>query len=661
METFIKQSSINNDNNCYCIAPFNMIELNNKVNTATGRLFTNEDKNALQGKFKRYSTQKNCQIIDCCDPKDSYQSVSKPFFEKFKKLYPSVSLLKDKNVISKIILSKIKKNEPGWIDPTPYIVCKVSKSNITDTADPNIKEANNVMQDCFTDSCDNLETTILSLNDNSSNKTPQKIIYHHTSFDDARVTQSILEGNINYVKEYIRLYKSVDNKLIHDDYRNRMLHIAAKSNHEKILKMLLALKANPNVQNKENDTPLHFSTRHNQFNNTEELIKIGANLKIGNMKGETPIFEACRIGNPQLVRLLYNSGSNHYDTNNEGDNLINVCIKHCKPSKEKVEIVRFLIESGIDCENTNKSGKTTLELIRDLMDEEYKDEKYKIAANYITQTENFTVNEIDPEKMPLGKRTLLEIQTLVFNAIIKSNPDKYKDYVNVKDIPKGAPIEVVDHICLGEGNITGDEDSYECIRKGGRVIKMDEPTTKIKLELVPQKQSAIDQVKDNELYYKKIQDKININKTSRNLENYNENLALINTPPVTTKNLGSEILTKKEYLKEKEAMTQHNIETELGQLRDKLDAFPDQNTDITSDKLSAGDHPEFSNEDDIINNIPSTTKFVDLTEKKPKNDKEAIMKMLNDNKIVFITLITIIILIVLLTIFRKRVIKLIKN
>ena len=158
-----------------------------------------------------------------------------------------------------------------------------------------------------------------------------------------------------------------------------------------------------------------------------------------------------------------------------------------------------------------------------------------------------------------------------------------------------------------------------------------------------------------------MQDKIHINKTSRNLENYNENLALINTPPVTTKNLGSEILTKKEYLKEKEAMTQHNIETELGQLRDKLDAFPDQNTDITSDKLSAGDHPEFSNEDDIINNIPSTTKFVDLTEKKPKNDKEAIMKMLNDNKIVFITLITIIILIVLLTIFRKRVIKLIKN
>lgn len=688
MDTFLKQSSINNDKNCYCIAPFNFNELNDKINSVTGRLFTDEDKKQLQARFNRYSNQKNCQIIECCNPTDSYNYVDKSFLENFKKLYPSVALIKNKNVITKIILSKIKKNESGWIEPTPYIVCKVSKSKISDTNDPNIKEAVNVVQDCFLDSCDNLETnTIMSLNDNNQRL---KVDYSHTAFDDARVEQAILEGNITYVKKYIRQYKSIDNKLINNDYRNRMLHIAAKSSNEKILKMLLALRANVDLQNKELDTPLHLAVRNNRYNNSEELLKIGANKNIANDKGETPIFDAAKIGSLELLRLLFNSGSNHLDVNKNGDSVLNVCILQCPASNKKVEIVRFLIDKGINCEVKNNSNKTTLELISELLNEENKEKRYEIAANYITNTENFTVNEVDIESLSIKKRTLLEIQTLVFNAIIRSNKDKYKDYINVSEIPKGAPIEILNHLCVGEGNITGNEDSYECNQKGGKIIKIDEPTTKIKLELIPELQSEINNIEQSDLYYQKIQDKIDINKTSRNVEKYNEMIEKTNLVPTTIPNLGSQVISRKDYAKEVEMNKRKKLEEELTKIKKMEDqknkSIPkdgkdlkkennindneiNNNENILDDSNNLG-HPEFEIEDKILNEIPKEEieKQSKITKALINQEKEQVqvlnddilnkvLKILMKYKLTLISILIVIILIILIIIYRKNILK----
>lgn len=674
METFLKQSSINKDKNCYCIAPFNFDELDNKINSKTGRKFTQEDKNALNGYFKKYSNQKNCQIMECCDPSDSYNYVDNIFKENFIKLYPSVSLVKEKNIITKVILSTVKRSDEGWIEPTPYIMCKVSKSKINDTSDPTIKEAVSVVQDCFLDSCDSLETnTIMSLNDNSQRKS---LDYSHTSFDDARVTQAILEGNITYIKTYIRQYKSIDNKLINDDYRNRMIHIAAKSKDEKILKMLLALKVNVDVQNKDLDTPMHLSVRNNRYNNTEELIKMGANQSIANKMGETPIFDAVRVGSPELLRLLFNSGSNHLDTNKNGDTLLNVCILHCPPSNKKVEIVRFLIDKGVNVDNKNTSNKTTLELVAEQLDEENKEKRYEIAANYITNTENFTVNEVDIEQMPLKKRVLLEIQTLVFNAVIRSNADKYNDYINVSEIPKGAPIEVLNHICVGEGNITGNEDSYECRKKGGKVIKIDEPTTKIKLELIPELQSAIDDVNQSELYYQKIQDKIDINKTSRNLEKYNDVVKNIPTIPNIVSNEGNEIITRKKYAREVELQERRKLMNQLADLT-KLDEKNEiDNSDRDSTNMDSNDeleHPEFNNEDELINDIPITTMNLMMDDDKEingengKNGKngndfmERATRILKNYKFTIISILIVIILLSLAIVFRDKILSIVNK
>ncbi len=534
------------------------------------------------------------------------------------------------------------------------------KSSIKPTEDPTIKESTNIVTDCFKDSCDNLETSIINLDSNTGRVALKDKGY--TAFDDARVVQAILEGNETYIKTYIRQYESVDNKLINDDYRNRMIHVAAKSKHEKILKMLLALKANPNIANKDGDTPLHFAVRHGRHNNAEQLIKVGANLNVGNKRGETPIFECAKTGDIGIMRLLYASGSNHYDKNNGGDNLINMCVKECKPSANKVTMIRFLLDRGLDVEDKNNEGKTGLEIVKDELEKEYESEKYKIAANYITKSEAFTVQEVDPKSLSLRKRTLLEIQTLLFNSIIKSDPEKYKGYINVSEIPNGAPIEVIDHVCIGEGNIMGDENSEECYSKGGHIRKVDNPSTLIKLELTENLQSSIDKVKGEDLYYNKYQSPVDINKTTRNREMYNENLGERLKKPSPTVDVGNELITRKIYNEEQEVLKKKAIENAMKELKSNEDSNNDNDNDNDEPE-----HPEFRSEDQVTDVIPTSTMAnlvtkpsitTGITNNVSVDKKEisgGVMKMLKEYKYTLMTIFIVMIIIILCIVFRHRI------
>ena len=128
-------------------------------------------------------------------------------------------------------------------------------------------------------------------------------------------------------------------------------------------------------------------------------------------------------------------------------------------------------------------------------------------------------------------KQLLEIQTLLFNNIIRNNPKKYDGYISVDDIPKGSPIEVLDTVCIGS-NMTGNEDSDECVAKGGQIVKIKNRTTKIKLELIPEEESKIDEVDETELYFKK--NPIKIPKGTQPIDIQNYNNSIYNQVPQTT-------------------------------------------------------------------------------------------------------------------------------
>lgn len=507
MDTFLKIDSTNTSSQCNLLDPFFFNDMKG-INPETGRDFTDKDIKNVKSTLYRISNAKGGELGVCCDPSDSYDNIDQTHYNNFIKTYPKIKILKRNGDIEGILLSNTANiSGEDWITPAPYHICKIAKATITDTKFPNIKMASKLVKNCFTDSCDNTE--MINFDQLVGKSVTEEQGY--TAFDDARVSQAIREGNITYLKKFIRKYKKIDANLTNDDYGNRLLHIAAEADQPKIMELLLALKPNINVVNTKNQTPLHYAVLYNRYDNVESLIKLGAELKIRDINGNTAIFYAIKNGNLPLIRLLYSSGAGLFDKNKNVENAIHYCVKYCPSNKDTIAIYRYLIERGVAVEQINNDAKTPLELIKDKIDTYLKKEKFNVSQ--------IDVVNLDPEY-----QTLLEIQTILFNAVVRNNPDKYDDYINVSEIPKGAPIEVLNTLCVGEGNITGSESSQECISKGGKLVTITEPSTKIKIELLPESKKQIDQVSQNELYMIKLPDSINNPKTTPDIVTYNRNM-----------------------------------------------------------------------------------------------------------------------------------------
>ena len=515
MDTFLKIDSTKQSSKCNCLDPFFLNKIDS-VNKDYGRIFNKRDIKNIKSTLYRVSNNNGCQLGVCCDPNDSYENVDQNYLRNFIKVYPNIKVIKSGGEIESILLSKTIINEEGWITPTAYHICKISKSKINNTQKPYIKIATNLVKNCFTDSCDNTET--LSFDNIVGKSLLEERGY--TAFDDSKVSKAIENGDINFVKDYIRKYKHVDNNLTHNNYGNRLLHESSKHNHAEIMELLLALKPDINIKNVKGHTPLHMAVKHDNYNNAETLIKLGAEIKVVDIDGNTPIFHALKNGNIEMARLLYSSGSGVLNKNNDNDNTLHHVIKHSDEHDNFVKIVRFLLDRGVSTDEKNKDGKTPLELVKDKIVAHENKESFKVKLN---------------EGMDKYHKNLLEVQTSIFNSTILNNPLKYKNYINAKDIPKGAPIEVLDTLCVGDENITGNESSDECIAKGGKIIKVKNPSTQIKLSLIPNEKTYIDEVNQKDLYLEKQSEKINNGKQTDNLKKYNENINPSLVPKVDDK------------------------------------------------------------------------------------------------------------------------------
>ena len=572
MDSYLKIGSVKKDNkNCNCITPFYLNDING-INPNTRREYSREDKDAMKTALYRISNAKGCELNTCCDANDPTSQPNEEFTKKFLKKYPKIMPMYERNNLTSIKLSKKPINSNGWIKPSSYMICKITKAEINDTEDPTIQIATKLVNDCFTNQCSNIEEiTVNNLLENS--KSDMKYTY----LDDARVEQAIRENNISYVKEYIKKYKNVDIPLTNNDYNNRMIHIASESNSTEILNMLVALKANLNIKNKLNETPIHFAVRSKNIDNIDILLSQGVDLSLKTIYDETPMFYGMKSGNLRIIKLLYNNNSPISNLDKEGNNLIHYCIKHCpsfKPDEnergidknDKSNIIKFLIERGIDSEHKNKNGITPLELTQKEINREINRECAEgietetndineYFFNMKTTNEAFTNNKKtdkygaklrhkDIKNSTIEHQELLEVQTLLFNNVIRNNPDKYNNYISVDDIPKGAPIEVLDTVCVGNG-MTGNEDSVECMAKGGELVKIKNRTTKIKLELLPEEETKIDQVNNKDLYFPKQPKKLPKFTIPQDINNYNKSLTFNNShaiqvpqTPGITYNLG---------------------------------------------------------------------------------------------------------------------------
>ena len=626
-------ASVNNTKQCNYIKPFHYSDIEKDYNQTTGKVNTSDDINAVKSSIIKINNTANGKIVKCCDPGLSEANISS-LFSTYKAKFPFVREIKNNGVLSVLEVSTVPQSaDSGWKPLNPYHLCKLSQSDLTQTSTPNVYRTKTLLNDCYSKDCSINTVTLAHLFNDVRKDTS------YTYYDDAKVAQSIQEGDASGLEQYLRKYNKANVYLTHDDYQNTLLHIASRYYKPKILAMLVAVKPNMELRNADGDKPLHIACRYGNMPVIEQLVKLGAEKNPKNNKGETPVMLAVAYDNPKdreingiMLRYLYNNGANLFDVDNKGNTILHHIIEKTPDSPEKTKLVRFVIDHGVSAETKNKAGVSALELTAVLIDKLYPDpsrvggdakmnqeippfkeqqipyktdspypikivdydkiksanafgknkfpyylsgypyyyydkstgnqvtsssnvsvtptrympgnnvyssdmqrlQKWlstvsptetvpKLIANpdltkppYTTQPttqvtkqpfkniEGFQVTKQDYDAMTIREKELLQIQTILFNDIIKTNPNKYNKYINVSEIPKGAPVEVLDSMCTGgSDDVTGLEDRETCESMGGEFVKIKNPTTLVKLELLPESERRIDAEEEDELYYPK--------------------------------------------------------------------------------------------------------------------------------------------------------------
>jgi ankyrin repeat protein len=492
MDTYQKLASTpTNKKLCNCVAPFFLSDING-INPNTGRPYTDDDRATIKSTLIRMSNAKGCTLTTCCEASANYTNIDPTILREFSTKFSHYQLIHKNGLLDSINLwnpnATASTSTPtpttplssdGWLPMEPYIICKISKATLVHIK-PNIINARNLVNDCYSNNCDNIE--VLQLNNILSHTATTDL--NNTFVDDYKLYNAIKDHDMVYLQEYIRTYGMIDHPLSYNKDNNRIIHVVAQYGTPEMLNLVLALKPNIDIINTNGNTAMHLAA----FSNTtqyatqhiEKLIESGASINIVNMYGETPIHYAIRRSDLALVRLLYQNGASLLYNDKHSNNLLHYTILHSnfnaltqERSTTIVQIIQFLLEHGVSSIDKNSKELTPLELIAHKLHRERNNNTASAASTGTTHKKQLTLSE----------STLLQLQTLIFNNIIQNNPDKYMNkYVNVTMLPRGAPIKALQYQCVDATEpLTGDEDSTACTEKGGKLVKITDVTTKIKL------------------------------------------------------------------------------------------------------------------------------------------------------------------------------------
>lgn len=489
----LSTSCSNNNNKCDYIKSSKFINLD-KINPKTNRRFTSQEKNDILNQYKRVCDIKEGDVSNCCDLNEGLEGKSRLStlrIQSIKRRYPSVRLNIDNGIIISMTLSKVKMDGSEWMDLTPHLICKLSKATIVpDKINRNFMLATNLLRDCFIDNCNNGEP---ELNLDTIIKGNSDIKY--TFMDDAKAEEYIRDGESDNIKTYIREQQAINHPLTHNDFRNRLIHISSKYGQKEITNMLIALEADVNIKNSIGDTPLHIASKNNKYEIMQILITHGANIRAKNNKGESPVFHSILANSVDGLRLLFNNGASLIDVDNEGNTLLHHAIKY---AKDKYDIINYLVQNGVPmANNVNKKNESSYDLIMKLMNIENKNNKSVV--------ENFSVTEFDASKVSKQKLELLRISTLLRNYGFRGEESikEYKSYDEMSSF--NSPVELINKVCVKtENSPDRDIDSKDiknCVRNGGQVVTITDPSVKISAQLYKSGLSKINELDKDELYY----------------------------------------------------------------------------------------------------------------------------------------------------------------
>ncbi|TSK87475.1 Caskin-1 [Bagarius yarrelli] len=158
-----------------------------------------------------------------------------------------------------------------------------------------------------------------------------------------------LNGNLELISLLLDSQAMVD---IRDQKGMRPLHYAAWQGKSEPMKMLLKSGSSVNGPSDEGQIPLHLAAQHGHYDVSEMLLQHQSNPCIVDNAGKTPLDLACEFGRVGV------SDTEHAEQNVKRDSTDpnGTSPLHLAAKNGHIDIIRLLIQAGIDINRQTKAG-----------------------------------------------------------------------------------------------------------------------------------------------------------------------------------------------------------------------------------------------------------------------------------------------------------------
>jgi len=160
----------------------------------------------------------------------------------------------------------------------------------------------------------------------------------------------ILEGANLHKLTNIELY-------LFDRKEYTALHYASRYGGKTLVQMFVDLGLNPNIRNRDFDTPLHLAAYEGNHDAIAKLLNLGASIECTNSEGTTPIMWAAQAGKTATITYLVSLGAQVNYTDFMGRTAAHWAAFHGNSGS-----LEMLYKLGAYLDVENYEGKTPLDV-----------------------------------------------------------------------------------------------------------------------------------------------------------------------------------------------------------------------------------------------------------------------------------------------------------
>lgn len=165
------------------------------------------------------------------------------------------------------------------------------------------------------------------------------------------------KGYTGCVKKLVENNVSVESL---DNEGRTPIHWAASFGHIHTIQYLISVGCNVNASQIDGFTPLHCTAALNHHEASRVILSHGADVNATDDDGWSSIHHAAAYGHFSVVKVLHEAGASLKLKTPINDNILHVSSYTIK--KQKVEIIRYLVENEVPLDEKDGEGNTALHI-----------------------------------------------------------------------------------------------------------------------------------------------------------------------------------------------------------------------------------------------------------------------------------------------------------